>query len=77
MPRLFTRIASACSLLAVAGTLTPAWGQVCCYDPCCCPPPVVQQCYQTVPVTEFRKVKQIVQRPVVETKYVDQPCTEY
>jgi hypothetical protein len=30
-----------------------------------------------VPVTEFRKVKQIVQRPVCETKYIDQPCTEY
>ena len=79
MLRLFTRIASACSVLAVVGSLSPAWGQVCCYDPCCCPcpRPVVQQCYQTIPVTEYRKVKQVVQRPICETKIIEQPCTEY
>jgi len=38
---------------------------------------VIQPCYQTVPVTEFRQVRQVVQRPVVETKYVEQPVTEY
>jgi hypothetical protein len=37
----------------------------------------VRQCYQTVPVTEYRQVKQTVQRPVVETKYVDRQFTEY
>lgn len=78
MLRLFSRIAAACSVLAVAGSLTPAWGQVCCYDPCCCPCPVVQQpCYQTVACTEFRKVKRIVQRPICEPKVIEQPCTEY
>jgi hypothetical protein len=39
--------------------------------------PVVQPCYQTVPTTEIRQVRQTVQRPVVETAYVDQPVTEY
>lgn len=78
MSRMFSRIAAMCSLLAVAGTMSPAWGQICCYDPCCCcaPPPPVQ-CFQQVAVTEFRKVRQTVQRPVIETKYIDQPCTEY
>ena len=30
-----------------------------------------------MPVTEYREIRQTVQRPVVETAYVDQPCTEY
>jgi len=44
-----------------------------------CPQPIVQvqPCYQTVPVTEFRRVKQVVQRPVCETRYVDQTVTAY
>jgi hypothetical protein len=46
-------------------------------DPCVCAQPVVQTCYQTVPVTEYRPMRQTVQRPVCEVKYVDQPCTEY
>ncbi|HID21022.1 MAG TPA: hypothetical protein EYP14_01285 [Planctomycetaceae bacterium] len=28
-------------------------------------------------MTEYRKVKRIVKRPVIETKYVEQPVTEY
>jgi hypothetical protein len=50
------------------------WGDSCC---CVAPVPVQQQCYRTVPVTEYREVKQVVQKPVVETKYVEQPYTEY
>lgn len=46
-------------------------------DPCRCVQPVAQACYQTVPVTEYRQVRQTVRRPVVETKYVDQTVTEY
>jgi hypothetical protein len=38
---------------------------------------VVQTCYQTVPVTEYQQVKQVVKRPVYETAYVDQPVTAY
>lgn len=51
------------------------------YDPCCAPcvqaQPVAQSCYQTVPVTEYRQVKQVVQRPKLETRYVDRQVTEY
>ena len=47
-----------------------------------CPPvqqvvcPVVQQVTH-VPVTEMRECRQTVQRPVVETQYVEQPVTAY
>ena len=37
----------------------------------------VQPVYRTVPVTEYQPVKRIVQRPVVETKWVDRQVTEY
>jgi hypothetical protein len=48
------------------------------YNPCQqCLQPVAQTCYRTVPVTEYRAFKQIVQRPVAETKYVDQTVTAY
>ena len=64
--------------LALAGSASTAFGQ---FWPnnnaCCCCPPPVRACYQTVPVTEMRECRQTVQRPVVETTYVDQPCTEY
>ncbi len=46
-------------------------------NPCQCVQPVVQPCYQTVPVTEYRTEKQTVQRPIYETAYVDEPVTEY
>jgi len=65
-------------VLAVAGSASTAFGQ---FWPnnnaCCCCPPPVRACYQTVPVTEYRECRQTVQRPVVETTYVDQPVTEY
>jgi hypothetical protein len=48
------------------------------YDPCnCCRPVVCQPAYQTVPVTEYREIRQTVQRPVMETQYVDREVTEY
>ena len=43
----------------------------------CAPLPPPQPCYQQIPVTEMRECRQVVQRPVCETKYVDQQCTEY
>lgn len=46
-------------------------------NPCACVQPVVQPCFQTVPVTEMREVTEVVQRPVYETKYVDQQYVEY
>jgi len=64
--------------LALAGSASTAFGQFWPYNnACCCCPPPVRACYQTVPVTEMRECRQTVQRPVVETTYVDQPCTEY
>lgn len=39
--------------------------------------PVTQQCYQTVPVTEYQQVKERVRRPVSEVAYVDEPVTTY
>lgn len=80
----------AATVLAVLGSGSTARGQWfdprCCQTPvcpqvcqACAPPPVMvqQQCYQTIPVTEYQDVKQTVQRPVIETAYVDQPVTEY
>jgi hypothetical protein len=40
-----------------------------------CPPP--QPLVTHVAVTEMRECRQTVQRPVVETQYVEQPVTEY
>ena len=39
--------------------------------------PVVQQCYQTVPVTQYQPVTRTIQKPVPYTEYVEQPVTEY
>jgi hypothetical protein len=47
---------------------------------CVCAQPVQQvttAAYQTVPVTEYQTVERTVQRPIVETKYVEQPVTQY
>ncbi|MFN0053645.1 MAG: hypothetical protein ACKV0T_15810 [Planctomycetales bacterium] len=74
-----SRILSTIGIVAAAGANT-AFGQFFCCPPppCCCPPVVcVQPAFRTVPVTELQEVKQVVQRPVVETKYVEQPVTEY
>jgi hypothetical protein len=74
-----SRILTTFGILAVACSANTAFGQFGFYNPfCCCPPPVcVQPCYRTVPVTEMRECRQVVQKPVVETKYIDQPVTEY
>lgn len=68
-------LGGACALAGLTNTGAAQYWN----NPCCCIPPVriQQQCYQTVPVTEYREVKQVVQKPVVETAYVDQPVTEY
>jgi hypothetical protein len=59
-------------------TAAPAHAQWLAANPCTsCAIPVAQPCYRTVPVTEYRQIKQIVQRPVCETKYVDQTVTAY
>jgi len=65
--------------LAMLFTAAPAHAQwIAAADPCTsCAIPVAQPCYRTVPVTEYRQVKQIVQRPVCETRYVDQTVTAY
>ena len=64
--------------LAAAGSGSMACGQCCLpVNPGCCPPIRVTACYQTIPVTEYRECRQTVQKPVIETKYVDQPVTEY
>lgn len=71
-------------LLGVLITLTSAqvanaqWGcPTPCPTVCPCPRPVLQTCYRTVPVTEYRKVRQTVMKPVYSTKYVDQKVTAY
>ncbi|MBS0267137.1 MAG: hypothetical protein JSS02_34745 [Planctomycetes bacterium] len=70
------KIAAWSGVLAVAGSASSAFGQ-CPPVNNCCPAPRVAACYRTVPVTEIRECRQTVQRPVVETKYIDQPVTEY
>jgi len=77
-----SRLLTACVSLAAVALGGNAWGQSWYNNPCCVQPiPQVhvqaQACYQTVPVTEIRQVRQTVQRPVVETAYVDQQVTEY
>jgi len=47
------------------------------FDSCNCYRPVVQACYRTVPVTEYRQVRHTVQKPIFEKKYVDRTFTEY
>ena len=82
MTRMFPRI-----LLVGAATLVgagssahaQAWQPSCAS---CAPQPIVQcvqpqPCYTTVPVTEMREYCQVVQKPVVETSYVDQQVTTY
>lgn len=78
MSQQLSRVLILCGSLAVFGSGGIAWGQAI-YDPCCIQPVQVQAqaCYHTVPVTEIRQVRQTVQRPVIETAYVDQPVTEY
>ncbi len=71
--------------LALVAAAQPAQAQLFPFGGACdCPQPVVQcaqpvmqTCYQTVPVTEFQPAKQMVRKPYIETKYVEQPVTEY
>lgn len=83
---MFTRMLrplSVCGILtlcATGGIASADWGSTdpcnaCVATPAVCAQPVA--CYQTVPVTEYRQVRQTVRRPVCETAYVDQPVTEY
>ncbi|MEX0726314.1 MAG: hypothetical protein WD065_08600, partial [Planctomycetaceae bacterium] len=65
-------------LAQIAWPLSQVQAQFYSPNPCNqCAQPVVQSCYQTVPVTEYRTEKQTVQRPVYETAYEDQQVTEY
>lgn len=61
----------------------PSCGQPVAYEmsACCAPPPIAcappQPQFVMQPFTETRMVKQVVQRPVCETKMVNVPQTEY
>ncbi len=81
MTRMFPRIllVGAAAVVSVGSSAYAQWQPSCAS---CAPPPVVQcvqpqPCYTTVPVTEMREYRQIVQKPVVETSYVDQQVTTY
>lgn len=63
------------AVLAMATTVQAQWMPY--GNACGCAQPIARTCYRTVPVTEYRQVKRIVQRPVYETEYVEQPVTEY
>ncbi len=79
MSRHMYRVVSALGTLVVlcnAGTASAQWFTNW-YDPCRCCRPAYQPAYQTVPVTEYREIRQTVQRPVMETQYVDREVTEY
>jgi hypothetical protein len=65
------------AVLALASSGSTAFGQCLPCNPFCCPPVRVAACYQTVPVTEMRECRQMVQRPKIETKIIEQPVTEY
>lgn len=83
MSRNMARVMSVCGsvilLASASASASPFYGGgTGGVDPSCvCAQPVVQTCYQTVPVTEYRQVRQTVQRPVYETKYVDQEVVAY
>ncbi len=77
-----SRFLACASFLVVTGAAGSASAQFL-YDPCCrpcrpaCPPPPVQQCFRTIPVTEYRDVQQTVQRPEYYTDLEERDCTEY
>jgi hypothetical protein len=65
-------------VLTLPGTASAQWfGRRC--NPCCCPcpVPVAQAAYQVVPVTEVHEVRQVVQKPIYETEYVNRDVTVY
>ena len=79
MSRHMTVSGSVVGTLVLLFSSAPAFGQWIPFaDPCnICAIPIARPCYRTVPVTEYRQIKQIVQRPVYETKYVNQTVTAY
>ncbi len=92
MPAKMFRTATTWGSLLAGSVAATAVGQICptCAPPVAvnaCPPPVcnvcetiqpvIQPCYQTVPVTEYRPTKRTVQKPVCDVEYVDQQVTEY
>lgn len=72
---------TAAAALAQCPTCAPPPVMNACPTACCnvCETvqPVIQPCYQTVPVTEYRPMKRTVQKPVCDVEYVDQQVTEY
>ena len=78
MLRPLTRMMTASAALGLAG---PAIASAQFYTAdgsyCQCVQPVVQNVYQSVPVTEYRELRQTVQRPVVEQHWEDRQVTEY
>ncbi len=82
MTRMFPRILFFGAVTAVSlgnSAFAQVWQPAC---NTCAPAPIVQYvppqpCYTTVPVTEMREYRHVVQKPVVETKYVDQKVTTY
>ena len=78
MLRPLTRMAAASAALALAAPAVAA-SQFYTADGsfCQCVQPVVQNVYQTVPVTEYQELRQTVQRPVVEQHWEDRQVTEY
>lgn len=73
-----SRVLTSFTMVALAGSANTALAQFWCCPTTCCPPPIcIQPTFQTVPVTEMRECRQVVQKPIVETKYVERPCTEY
>ena len=87
MSKMLRRLTVAYGLIAICPAAQPAQAQFgCpCPGPCACVRPVAcpvacpppQPCFQTIPVTEYRPVKQTVCRPIFETKVVEQQCTQY
>ncbi|MCH8829715.1 MAG: hypothetical protein IID45_09080 [Planctomycetes bacterium] len=65
------------TLMMLTSTQTADAQWVSAINPCACAQPVVQACYRTVPVTEYRQITQTVMKPVYETKYVNQQVTVY
>jgi len=73
LPRALTVCASL-GVLSLTSTASAQWFAS--GNPCCAQP-IRKVCYRTVPVTEYRQVRQTVQKPVYETKWVNRQFTEY
>jgi len=73
LPRALT-VGASLALLSLTSTASAQWYAS---GNSCCAQPIRQVCYRTVPVTEYRQVRQTVQKPVYETKWVNRQFTEY